>query len=204
MLSGWPEAKRTVHKPYVGPTAVALKYYVCQKDMSLQIQLPSIKDNFWNAGGSGMIFSSKLVEKMTDPENPFCKCPSPESYDDVHLGFCCNRFHQGIPEDYVTSVLEETDPISFHHFTNTDPRKNYANWFKSADQQFLKTASQHHHELWIDLIQRHFDKISTLALVESYLRLVISYLFWDFLLIIWRFENIKLVINIRTCNSYRW
>ena len=46
MLSGWPEAKRTVHKPYVGPTAVALKYYVCQKNMFLQIQLPSIKDKF--------------------------------------------------------------------------------------------------------------------------------------------------------------
>jgi hypothetical protein len=104
-----------------------------------------------------MIFSSKLVEKMMNPENAFCKCPTPESFDDFHLGFCLNklgvpvthsnRFHQGIPEDYVASLLEETDPISFHHFTNTDPLKNYAKWFKTADQQLAKARSQYHPEL---------------------------------------------------------
>ena len=37
------------------------------------------------AGGSGIILSDQLVQMILDPANPFCKCPDPTTYDDVHL-----------------------------------------------------------------------------------------------------------------------
>ena len=78
-------------------------------------------------------------------------------YDDVHLGFCfgklgiglthSDRFHQGRPEEYVEELLEENDPISFHHFDSTDPRKTYEKWFKRADDE-LAAYKERHKELW--------------------------------------------------------
>jgi UDP-glucose:O-linked fucose beta-1,3-glucosyltransferase len=37
------------------------------------------------AGGGGIVLSYHLVERILDPANPFCKCPEPTAYDDVHL-----------------------------------------------------------------------------------------------------------------------
>jgi hypothetical protein len=74
-------------------------------------------------------------------------------YDDVHLGFCfrklgvrlthTDRLHQGRPEEYVEELLEQNDPISFHHFDSTDPRKTYRKWFETADQELAKYKEQH-------------------------------------------------------------
>jgi len=79
-----------------------------------KIQNQFVKKNLFKsfqdypAGGSGMIFHHKLVEQMVDFEtNSFCKCPSPDSYDDAHIGLCLkqlgvpvthtDRLHQGRP-----------------------------------------------------------------------------------------------------------
>ena len=54
-----------------------------------------------------------------------------------------DRFHQGIPEDYIEELLEANDPISFHHFTETNHRLNYDNRFRAADEMLINLKQQH-------------------------------------------------------------
>lgn len=94
-------------------------------------------------GGGGMAFSRKVAERMLERKDA-CACRSDDAPDDMHLGSCLtslginmvhsNRFHQARPEDYHESLLKEHDPLSFHKFWNTDPRKMYDTWFKKHDQ----------------------------------------------------------------------
>ena len=53
-----------------------------------------------------------------------------------------DRFHQSIPEDYIPKLLEQNNPISFHHFTKTNPKKNYEKWFRAADEVLIKHRKQ--------------------------------------------------------------
>ena len=97
-------------------------------------------------GGGGMAFSRAAAKAMLDRQDA-CACRTDDSPDDMHLGGCLtsmgvdmvhsDRFHQARPEDYHRSVLEEHDPVSFHKFWNTDPRKMYETWFKEHDTDLV-------------------------------------------------------------------
>ena len=101
-------------------------------------------------GGGGMIFSKKIVEKIVTKKS--CKCKQADTPDDMHLGACVtnlglsvvhsSKFHQARPEDYSLDYLKE-DPISFHKFWNTDPYKIYNDWFRQADEKYVKKSIQH-------------------------------------------------------------
>jgi len=41
-------------------------------------------------------------------------------------------------DDYDRNILEENDPVSFHHFNDIDPRKVYQTWFQKSDLEFIK------------------------------------------------------------------
>ena len=93
-------------------------------------------------GGAGMIFSRGLVRKML--ANKWCKCPTPDHPDDMHIGSCLatlgvsmvhsDRLHQGRAEDYSPELLNAQDPVSFHKFWSCDPIRTYHDWFAAADQ----------------------------------------------------------------------
>jgi UDP-glucose:O-linked fucose beta-1,3-glucosyltransferase len=102
-----------------------------------------------------MVFSAALVSKMMSSGH--CNCPTPDTPDDMHLGACMShlgvsvthsaRFHQARPEDYHDKLLRLQDPVSFHKFWNTDPRKIYAKWFEPSDRRLteLKFNTMHRH-----------------------------------------------------------
>ena len=110
-------------------------------------------------GGGGMVFSAPLVAAMV--ESGHCECSSDDAPDDMHLGACMThlgvslthspRIHQARPEDYHPKTLTVQEPVSFHKFWNTDPRKIYKKWFHDSDADLaaLKAgrASHSHTEL---------------------------------------------------------
>eukprot|EP00095_Tigriopus_kingsejongensis_P006246 snap_masked-scaffold1159_size58420-processed-gene-0.4 protein:Tk06246 transcript:snap_masked-scaffold1159_size58420-processed-gene-0.4-mRNA-1 annotation:"general transcription factor iif subunit 1 isoform x1" len=108
-------------------------------------------------GGSSMIFSLPLIEKMADQKS-HCRCPSEEHPDDMLLGACLTnmgislthskRLHQGRPEDYHEKLLAEHDPVSFHKFWQTDPVKTYRKWFAEWDElpRRIKFNRAHPHQ----------------------------------------------------------
>ncbi|XP_077534991.1 beta-1,3-glucosyltransferase-like isoform X2 [Haemaphysalis longicornis] len=101
-------------------------------------------------GGSGMVFSRKVVEKIL---NSGCSCPTEDSPDDMILGVCLQRlgipvthsplFHQARPEDYSRELLSHQRPISFHKFWMTNPVANYDRWLADSPS----SNSSRHQEL---------------------------------------------------------
>lgn len=104
-------------------------------------------------GGGGMIFNFALVNKIVKTQK-FCSCPRDDSPDDMHFGACLSnlaialvhnpKFHQGRPEDYHPDLFVQ-DPVSFHKFWNTDPRKTYDRFFRESDavlSQIKKTQTR--------------------------------------------------------------
>ncbi len=94
-------------------------------------------------GGGGMVLDRMAAEKVVSGgKAKGCSCPRADSPDDMHLGACLAnlglslvhsaRFHQGRPEDYHPDLL--ADPLSFHKFWNTNPRKTYDKYFRESDE----------------------------------------------------------------------
>lgn len=96
-------------------------------------------------GGSGMVFSRTVVEKILRSE---CSCPAADSPDDMILGACLKMigipvthsplFHQARPEDYSQELLSHQRPISFHKFWMTDPVANYKKWLVDSPSNSSK------------------------------------------------------------------
>ena len=88
-----------------------------------------------------MVFSAPLVKKVVDSGH--CECSSDDAPDDMHLGACLThlgvslthspKLHQARPEDYHPKLLQVQEPVSFHKFWNTDPRRIYKKWFYQSD-----------------------------------------------------------------------
>lgn len=102
-------------------------------------------------GGSGMVFSRRLVGQMV-AKGRSCQCHRPDSPDDMVLGQClaslgvtlthAQQMHQARPEDYPMALLMAQDPISFHKFWETDPYKTYDKWFLPADQGLIDLLAE--------------------------------------------------------------
>jgi hypothetical protein len=131
---------------------------ITKKETYIDIDFKNLSNIYPQTGGSGMIFNRKLVEKMVNLTDSHCKCHKPDQPDDMHLGACLTNLgqtlihseglHQARPDDYHPTLLEHQDPISFHKFWNTDPRKIYDRWFRLADEdlRLVKFNAMHPHQ----------------------------------------------------------
>ena len=84
-----------------------------------------------------------------------CRCPSPTTPDDMHLGRCAMaaglnilhspRMFQARPPDYPQSLLSAIRPVSFHKHWEIDPLSVYDEYFRSSDK--ILSDSEHKQEL---------------------------------------------------------
>ena len=104
-------------------------------------------------GGGGMILTRPAVSALLQPGG--CRCPSPNTPDDMQLGRCATtagvnilhspRMFQARPPDYPASLISPIRPISFHKHWQIDPLKVYEEYFKSSDK--ILSNSEHKQEL---------------------------------------------------------
>lgn len=89
-----------------------------------------------------MIFSRSAVESLLQT-CPACAADSDP--DDMTIGMCAvhseipivheSRLHQARPQDYAEDSIR--DPISFHKFTEIDPRMIYQKYLGEFDKTEL-------------------------------------------------------------------
>jgi hypothetical protein len=92
----------------------------------------------------------------------YCTCPKDDHPDDMHLGACMAnigasvvhsaKFHQSRPEDYHSSLLTVSEPVSFHKYPQkTSKAKSkavYQEWFQESDEMLkhYKYNLEHPHQ----------------------------------------------------------
>jgi len=97
------------------------------------------------AGGAGMLFSRTAVAKIINGGEA-CKCPRPDTEDDLHIGGCMTslgiplihseQLHHARPQDYPSELIKDQDPISFHSW-GLDPKDIYEKWFLAHDRELI-------------------------------------------------------------------
>ena len=105
-------------------------------------------------GGGGMVLTRQAVSHLLTSSSR-CRCPSPDTPDDMHLGRCAMtaevnilhspRMFQARPPDYPPSLLSTIKPISFHKHWEIDPLKVYSSYFRASDK--ILSDPEHKQEL---------------------------------------------------------
>ncbi|KAI9553575.1 hypothetical protein GHT06_021495 [Daphnia sinensis] len=90
-------------------------------------------------GGGGMVLSRTALRLIAGN----CRCPAPDTPDDMWLGACSESlaisivhfsgFHQARPDDYPMELLQTQFVISFHKHWMLDPVQVYETWFADED-----------------------------------------------------------------------
>ncbi|CAI2355409.1 unnamed protein product [Caenorhabditis sp. 36 PRJEB53466] len=98
-------------------------------------------------GGSGMIFSRSAVRYLLET----CPaCAADNDPDDMTIGICAIQsgipivhepgLHQARPQDYARECLQY--PISFHKFTDIDPRHVYRTYLADDEESEIDIRSE--------------------------------------------------------------
>ncbi|EFX70449.1 hypothetical protein DAPPUDRAFT_61357, partial [Daphnia pulex] len=96
-------------------------------------------------GGGGMVLSRPAVQLIAGR----CRCPGPDTPDDMWLGACGESlgisivhfpgFHQARPDDYPPELLQTQFVVSFHKHWMIDPLQVYEKWFADEDDWSIKS-----------------------------------------------------------------
>ena len=90
-----------------------------------------------------MLVSRAGLEKLMEMGG--CQCGSDDSPDDMTLGMCLQHhqipclhsphFHQASPPDYVTALIEELTPVTFHRHHGSGTEWIYRRWLMGEKEE---------------------------------------------------------------------